>query len=129
VSDRGSQRLRRGDRLRERRDYQRVSREGIRFNSPLFVLLATVRRGVDQGSTRLGITASRRVGPAVARSLVKRRIREWFRSHRGELPVNRDIVVIARASAVSVAFAALSKELSASAAKLTLQLERNAVRG
>lgn len=129
MSDRGSQRLRRGDRLRERRDYQRVSREGLRLNSPSFVLLVTSRWDVDQGATRLGITASRRVGPAVVRSLVKRRIREWFRHHRGELPVSKDIVVIARASAASVACAALSSELSAGAAKLSSMLERNAVRG
>ena len=129
MSDRGSQRLRRGDRLRERRDYQRVSREGIRLNSPSFVLLVTSRRDVDQSTTRLGITASRRVGPSVVRSLVKRRIREWFRHHRGELPVSKDIVVIARASAASAAWDTLSSELSASAAKLTSIVERNAVRG
>jgi len=127
VSDCGSQRLRRGDRLRERRDYQRVSREGTRLNSPSFVLLVTSRRDVDQSTTRLGITASRRVGPSVVRSLVKRRIREWFRQHRGELPVSKDIVVIARASAASAAWASLSSELSAGAAKLSLALERNAV--
>jgi ribonuclease P protein component len=58
---------------------------------------------------------------------VKRRIREWFRQHRGELPVSKDIVVIARASAASAAWASLSSELSAGAAKLSLALERNAV--
>ena len=129
MSDRGSQRLRRGDRLRERRDYQRVSREGIRLNSPSFVLLVTPRRDRDQSATRLGITASRRVGPAVIRALVKRRIREWFRQHRGELPVNKDLVVIARASAASAAWGVLSSELSASAVKLSSMLDRAAARG
>jgi ribonuclease P protein component len=59
--------------------------------------------------------------------LVKRRIREWFRRHRGELPVSKDIVVIARASAASAASAALEGELSSSAAKLSWMLDRNAV--
>ena len=129
MIDRGSQRLRRGDRLRERRDYQRVSRDGIRLNSQSFVLIVTPRRDADPGATRLGITASRRVGPAVVRSFVKRRIREWFRRHRGDLPVSKDIVVIARASAASAASAALSTELSAGAAKLSLLIERVTARG
>jgi ribonuclease P protein component len=61
--------------------------------------------------------------------LVKRRIREWFRRHRGELPVSKDIVVIARASAASAAWAALEGELSSSVAKLSGMLDRNAVAG
>jgi hypothetical protein len=42
--------------------------------------------------------------------------------------VSKDIVVIARASAASVAWATLSNELSASAAQLASVLEPNAVR-
>jgi ribonuclease P protein component len=80
------------------------------------------RREPSQRTTRLGITASRRVGPAVVRSLVKRRIREWFRRHRGELPVNRDIVVIARGSMAVETPAILDGQLSAAAAKLTALL-------
>ena len=123
-----SERFRRSDRLRKRRDYQRVSREGIRLNSPSFVLMAVPRRELDQRTTRLGITASRRVGPAVVRSLVKRRIREWFRHHRGELPVNRDIVVIARGNMAVEAPAFLESELSAAAARLAAMLEDSPVR-
>lgn len=124
-----SERFWRSDRLRKQRDYQRVSRKGIRLNSPSFVLLAVPRRDVNQGTTRLGITASRRVGPAVVRSLVKRRIREWFRRHRGELPVSRDIVVIARARAAVEAPASIERELSAGAARLSEMLGDPPVRG
>ena len=119
----GSRRLQRGDRLRERRDFQRVSRDGVRVNSPSFVLLAAPRRDMDRNDTRLGITASRRVGPAVVRSLVKRRIREWFRHHRGELPLSKDIVVIARASAAVASPAAFESELRTSAGRLSALLE------
>jgi ribonuclease P protein component len=129
VTASASERLRRSDRLRKRRDYQRVSREGIRLNSSSFVLMTVPRRERDQRTTRLGITASRRVGPAVVRSLVKRRIREWFRRHRGELPVSRDIVVIARGSMAVEAPALLEAELSAAAARLTARLAEATVRG
>jgi ribonuclease P protein component len=119
-------RLRRGDRIRERRDFLRVSRDGVRSNSPSFVLLAAPRRNADQSDLpRLGITASRRVGPAVVRSRVKRRIREWFRHHREDLPLSRDIVVIARPSAATAPWAALEAELVANAAQLRVALARS----
>lgn len=126
MTEGASRRLRRGDRIRERRDFLRVSRDGVRSNSPSFVLLAAPRRNADQGEhPRLGITASRRVGPAVVRSLVKRRIREWFRHHREDLPLSRDIVVIARPSAATAPWAALEAELTASAAQLRVVLARS----
>jgi ribonuclease P protein component len=126
VTESASRRLRRGDRLRERRDFQRVSRDGVRTNSPSFIVLAAPRRNAEQQQNpRLGITASRRVGPAVVRSLVKRRIREWFRQHREDLPVSRDIVVIARSSAATAPWAQIEAELSASAAQLRAAIARS----
>jgi ribonuclease P protein component len=126
MTESASRRLRRGDRLRERRDFQRVSRDGVRTNSPSFVVLAAPRRNADRHQNpRLGITASRRVGPAVVRSLVKRRIREWFRQHREDLPVSRDIVVIARSSAATAPWTQIEAELSASAAQLRAAIARS----
>jgi ribonuclease P protein component len=127
VTRGASERFRRTDRLRKRRDYQRVSREGTRLNSSSFVLMAVPRRERDQHTPRLGITTSRRVGPAVTRSLVKRRIREWFRRHRGELPVGRDIVVIARASMAVETPAVLERELSTAVARLMAMVSNPAV--
>jgi ribonuclease P protein component len=126
VTGSASRRLQRGDRLRERRDFLRVSREGIRANSHSFVVLAAPRRnaGPDE-NPRLGITASKRVGPSVVRSRVKRRIREWFRQHREDLPVSRDIVVIARSSAATASWATIDGELSASAAQLRASIARS----
>ena len=46
--------------------------------------------------TRLGLSVSARVGPAVVRNRWKRLIREAFRLRRGELPVGLDLVVIPR---------------------------------
>ena len=60
---------------------------------------------------RLGITASRRIGGAVVRNRVKRRIREWFRH--SERPAERqiDVVVIARSGAAGLDQRSLSAEL------------------
>ena len=46
--------------------------------------------------SRLGISVSKRVGKAVQRNYVRRRIREAFRSMKADLPTGLDIVCIAR---------------------------------
>lgn len=79
------------------REFDRISREGSRSASAEFVMLMVPRLGADR--SRVGISASRRVGNAVVRNRIKRGIRDWFRRERGALPENVDLVVIARPKA------------------------------
>jgi ribonuclease P protein component len=60
---------------------------------------------------RLGVTVSRRVGNAVVRNSVKRRIREWFRRVGRERMAGRDVVVIARPGAARLGGMAVFSEL------------------
>lgn len=75
-----------------------------------FVVLAAAGR--DPTRARLGITASRRVGNAVARNRVKRAVREWFRAERTQLDVGTDYVVIARKPAASLTAREIGARLS-----------------
>jgi ribonuclease P protein component len=77
-------RFRRTDRLRRSIEFERVTRRGRRARGAAFVVLVAPRVGssADVQATRLGVTVSRKVGDAVVRNLVKRRIREWFRVQR-----------------------------------------------
>jgi ribonuclease P protein component len=68
---------------------------------------------------RLGITVSRRVGPAVVRSRVKRRIREWFRRQQTSVPGGKDVVVIARASAARTSPVDAARDLDAALRQLS----------
>ncbi len=61
--------------------------------------------------TRLGLTVSKKVGDAVARNLVKRRLRELFRLHKGWFPPARDIVIIARPGTAALPWEVLCREL------------------
>jgi ribonuclease P protein component len=65
-------------------------------------IVGTQWREIEGVSPVLGVTVSRKVGNAVQRNRVKRRIREWFRHHRGALPPTAVVVVIAREGAAEL---------------------------
>lgn len=76
----GTARFRPGDRLLQRRDFQRCYREGRREHGVGAVLhAAPTVAPAAAGRARLGITASRKVGGAVVRNRLRRWVREVFR--------------------------------------------------
>ena len=120
VADAGSRRFRPSDRLLDSRDFTRVLRRGRRRSSAELVVVTSeprpdgqIRDGVAAvARSRLGITVGRKAGPSVKRNRFKRRVREWFRHHRGELRNPLDIVVIARRPGIDLSLADLGERLS-----------------
>lgn len=92
----GDQRLQPVERLRCPRAYRRVFQQGKKLVSPLFVLYILP---ASQPHSRLGLAVSKRIGSAVVRNRVKRRLREVFRRHKDLLDPPCDIVVVARSAA------------------------------
>src|SRR5215469_9848464 len=85
------------DRLHRSAEFIRLQRNGARFQTRHFVMYAGILDS-DAARTRLGVTVSRRIGNAVVRNRVKRRVREIFRTNmRAMLPAHSSVVVIARA--------------------------------
>jgi ribonuclease P protein component len=95
-------------RLRKRPELRKVQNEGRRFPGSHVILLVSPRA---TGSTRFGVTASRRLGTAVARNRVRRRIREIMRVRRPSLAEGFDLLVIARSSAATAPFPRLQADL------------------
>ena len=61
--------------------------------------------------SRLGITVPARVGKAVLRNRLKRRLREAFRLNRVDLPRGWDILVNPRVGLAKAPFATVEREL------------------
>lgn len=95
--------MRREQRLRASDDYTRVRREGRSWALPLLVLYAARRSAADD-PTRVGITAGRRVGGAVVRNKVRRRVREAVRANYDRLAHGWDLVFIVRPRASDAEF-------------------------
>lgn len=94
-------------RLLARRDFLRVYDRGQRAAGPSIVIFATTN---GLAWSRLGLTVSRKFGGAVARNLMKRRIREIFRKHRTALPPGLDLVINVRQGSASTPFVRLEAE-------------------
>ena len=62
------------------------------------------------GRPRLGLSVSKKVGTAVKRNGVRRRLKEIFRSSSVGLPADLDFVISARPSAAEASFEELSEE-------------------
>ncbi|MDR0293336.1 MAG: ribonuclease P protein component [Oscillospiraceae bacterium] len=75
------------------------------------VYLAIYARKNRLSVTRLGITVSAKLGNAVTRNRVKRRIREAYRLREERFATGFDVVLVARGRAVGADFAALGDEL------------------
>ncbi|TVR98369.1 MAG: ribonuclease P protein component [Rhodospirillales bacterium] len=100
-------------RLKRRSDYLGVAKAGRRFAAPGVVVQVRRRGGDgDSGGIRYGITASRKVGKAVVRNRVRRRLRAAAEAVLPRLAADGyDYVLIGRAATVDRPFGALLNDL------------------
>ncbi len=96
-------------RLRRNSDFQRVRRDGKFYASPLMAL-AFLRNELDY--SRFGFVVSKKLGGAVERNKVKRRLREATRLRVNQIKPGFDLVFIARPPASQASYAELERFLA-----------------
>ena len=90
------------ERLKQRTDFLKAA-TGARVPAAAFVL--QLRERGDSGPVRVGFTVSRKVGNAVERNRVRRRLREVVRLFgKGRMHSGYDYVLVGRQAALSLPF-------------------------
>jgi ribonuclease P protein component len=108
------------ERIRKRTEYLAVQGHGRKLASEhflLFVLQRATPHAAAPAEVRGGFTVTRKVGGAVVRNRVKRRLREVFRRHKGWFPAGSEIVLVARPNAARLGYADVEREIGRLAAR------------
>ena len=84
------------DRILKRREFIALAESGQRTQNGHFIAVFSPNQ---LGRSRIGITVTKKVGPAVKRNKIKRQVREYFRLNRHHLAGYWDINIIAKRQA------------------------------
>jgi ribonuclease P protein component len=99
-------------RLRARAEFRRAAKGRRRQGGAFDLQMAET--GAPEAPARFGLTITRKVGNAVVRNRIRRRLREALRLT-PDLPARRgsDYVIVARRTALRTPFEALKRDLAA----------------
>lgn len=95
-------------RLKKRKDFTGVYRKGRSFQGKFVVLCY---RKTTKTPYRVGFTVSKKVGKAVIRNQVRRRLKEIVRLHPEVFQSGIDYIYVARSIASDASYASLEKEV------------------
>ncbi len=102
-------------RLTDSSEFERVYRQGVAYRGKLFSVHAFPN---ELGTLRLGLSVSKKVGNAVVRNGLRRKLREVFRASSADAKGDLDLVVSARPAAAEAGFDALREEFARALNKL-----------
>lgn len=101
--------------MKKNSDFRRMYSKGKSAPSPSLVVYF---RRTGREYNQLGITVSTKVGKAVTRNLVRRRIREIYRLNESRFKKGLDIVVVARVRSPQASYWELEKDLLSASRRL-----------
>ena len=97
--------------LIKRSDFLRVQRAALKYVTTSLVIQSAPSNKVGQRNTRVGFTASKKIGNAVKRNFAKRRMRALISRQSDELVEAEDYVVIARQALLVKKFSDIEVEM------------------
>ena len=108
--------------LKENYEFRRLYAKGRSAVSPTLVIyMRRSKRSVN----RVGFTVTTKLGKAVVRNRIRRRLREIYRLNEHRLTAGLDLVIVARGRSVSAPYAGLEKDFLTCCSKLGLFREES----
>ena len=95
-------------RVKREKDFKAIFKDGTSFANRKFVVYQLENQ---QNQFRVGLSVSKKLGNAVTRNQIKRRIRHILHSVKGSLVEHVDFVVIARKGVETLDYAEMEKNL------------------
>lgn len=109
--------------IKKNYEFRRLYAKGKSAVTPTLVIYT---RRLKADGNRVGFTVTTRLGHAVTRNRVRRRLREIYRLHETELRRGAELVVVARSRAVTAAYGDLERDFLRACRKLSLMPEEAA---
>ena len=103
--------------LKKNHEFKLLYSKGKTTVTPYMVIYS---RKTKNGYNRIGITVTKKVGKAVQRNRIRRRLKEIYRINEDKFAVGYDIVAVARASSRSADFSRLERAFLEAGSKLGL---------
>ena len=107
--------------LKKNYEFHRLYSKGKSAVTPFLVVYA---RRSKRPANRIGFTVSTKLGKAVKRNRVRRRLREIYRLHEDRFIPGTDLVVVARGRAVTATYRQLEAAFLTACTKLGLFSEK-----
>ena len=107
--------------LKQNHEFRRLYSKGRNVASPYFAVYC---RKTGRPYSRLGLTTGVKLGNAVKRNRVRRRMRELYRTNESKLRPGYDIVMVARTRAIFARYSDLESSFLRLMKKLELTLPR-----
>ena len=98
-------------RLTKRSDFLRVQRANLKYVTTSLVIQIASNSSLGHTATRVGFTASKKIGNAVSRNFAKRRMRALISGQSDTLVEATDYVVIARQAILVKKFSDIEGEM------------------
>ena len=99
-------------RLRPHGEFDRVRQSGRSWSHPLLVIVAHTRAANSIDRARVSVTAGKKLGGAVVRNRVKRKLRVAIQQVYDHLPALTDLIVIARQPSLTASVNDLTQALT-----------------